>query len=87
MIPCDVYRDLTTLAGIMILVTEDLYVGYHDGFPCVDASLDPQQPNCQFMCKVSLLLLAGDYPALAKATGFTHEWFDKFCARFRTNAK
>ena len=69
MIPCDVYRDLTTLAGIMMLVTEDLYVGYHDGFLCVDAS---QQAECKFMCKVSLLLLAGDYPALAKATGFTH---------------
>ena len=50
-----------------MLVTEDLHVGYHDGFPCVDAS---QQSN--FTCKVCLLLLAGDYPALAKATGFTH---------------
>ena len=50
-----------------MLVTEDLYVGYHDGFPCVDAS---QQSN--FLCKVVLLLFSGDYPALAKVTGFTH---------------
>ena len=50
-----------------MLVTEDLYVGYHDGFPCVDAS-----QHSDFTCKVVLLLLAGDYPALAKATGFTH---------------
>ena len=54
-----------------MLVTEDLHVGYYEGFHCVDASAaDSQQSN--FMCKVVLLLLAGDYPALAKATGFTH---------------
>ena len=50
-----------------MLVTEDLYVGYHDGFTCFDAS---QQSN--FVCKVVLLLFSGDYPALAKVTGFTH---------------
>ena len=67
LLQCRVYRDISTLAGLLMLVTEDLYVGYHEGFPCVDAS---QQSS--FMCKVCLLLLTGDYPALAKATGFTH---------------
>ena len=37
--------------------------------------MDSSQQNPRsrnFMCKVSLLCLCGDYPALGKATGFTH---------------
>jgi hypothetical protein len=64
---------LTTLSGMFMLVAEDLYEGYHHGFPCVDVS-GHNQPDLDrnFTCRVALLLVCGDYPALAKMTGFTH---------------
>ena len=55
-----------------MLVTEDLHIGYHKGFSCEDGSFPVGSPLRHFQCRVCLLMLAGDYPALAKLTGFTH---------------
>jgi hypothetical protein len=54
-----------------MLIAEDLYQGYHVGFPCTDTSAPPGATV--FLCKVILLLLCGDIPAIAKATGFIHQ--------------
>ena len=55
-----------------MLLTEDLHIGYHEGFSCEDGSFPVGSPLRHFQCRVCLLMLAGDYPALAKMTGFTH---------------
>ena len=47
-------------------------MGYHKGFTCEDWSLAVTSPQRFFQCRVSLLYISGDYPALAKMTGFTH---------------
>lgn len=64
-------KDMSTLNGLLMLITEDLFVGYHEGFPCPDMS-SPLQDSV-FMCKVRLLLVEGDIPAIAKLTGFVHQ--------------
>ena len=47
-------------------------MGYHQGFSCEDCSLSAHSTRRRFQCKVCLLYINGDYPALAKMTGFTH---------------
>ena len=54
-----------------MLIGEDLYQGYHVGFSCNEKSQAGE--SRMFMCKVVLLLLQGDIPALGKATGFVHQ--------------
>ena len=66
------HRDISTLSGVLMLVAQDLYVGYHAGFTCEDYNLPFDSPQRLFQCKVCLLYITGDYPALAKMTGFVH---------------
>ena len=54
-----------------MLLTEDLDVGYRSGFRCADAGLPIDSPHSTFMCKVCLLCVGGDTPALALVSGFT----------------
>ena len=66
------YRDLSTLAGMFMLISENLIQAYNEGFPCEDTSIPHGRPGRYFRCKVCLLYVTGDYPALAKMTGFSH---------------
>ena len=65
-------RDITTLSGILMLIAEDLHKAYYDGVTCQDNSQPSNSSERVFQCKVCLLLVVGDYPALAKITGFSH---------------
>ena len=69
-----------------MLVAEELYKGYYEGFTCVDGSLPVASPRQIFQCKVCLLLINADYPALAKMTGFTHSggYCCHWCMLFET---
>jgi hypothetical protein len=64
---------MSTLRGVMMLVTEDLEEGYNVGYPCMDSSLELSDPDRTFYCRCVLLFLCGDYPALGKLTGFSHQ--------------
>ena len=74
------HRDISTLSGVLMLVAQDLHKGYYEGFNCEDYSLPLASPLRHFQCKVCLLYITGDYPALAKMTGFTHQ--GSFCCHW-----
>ena len=66
-----VYRDVSTLSGVLMLLTEDMDIGYKKGFKCFDVA-ESAEDRCVFMCKVCLLCVGGDTPALGLLSGFTH---------------
>ena len=55
-----------------MLIADDLITAYNEGFSCEDGSIPHGSPGRHFQCKVSLLYVTGDYPALAILTGYTH---------------
>jgi Transposase family tnp2 len=69
-----------------MLVAEELHKGYYEGFTCEDGSLPVASPRHIFQCKVCLLCISADYPALAKMTGFTHSggYCCHWCMLFET---
>ena len=52
-----------------MLIADDLITAYNEGFSCEDGSIPHGSPGRHFQCKVSLLYVTGDYPALAILTG------------------
>ena len=54
------------------VLVDDLLLGETQGYPVTDCSRRVGDPMREFYVRVVLLYVCGDYPALAKASGFAH---------------
>ena len=57
----------------MLIISDDLYFGYHTGYLIADWTIPRGVPGRVFCCRTTLLLWTGDYPALGKSSGMKHK--------------
>ena len=65
-------RNPKSLAPHLMIISNDLYRAYHVGCPAVDYTFVNGERARNFMCKVALLLVCGDYPGLGYVAEMSH---------------